>query len=144
MSVVIRDADCGDCESVYKLNLVGLGYDYPIEKTEMQFLKITEKPHVKFLVAEVDGTVAGYIHAVDYDCVYFDSLKNILALVVDERFRGKNVGRKLLSAVEEWAKDDGSYGVRLVSGTERTGAHEFYKACGYTLRKEHRNFIKIF
>ena len=144
LSVIIRNANFEDCESLCELNLIGLGYDYPIEKTKMQLIKILEKPHVKLLVAEIDDTIAGYIHAVDYDCVYSDSLKNILAIVVDEHFRGKNIGRKLLTAVEEWAKEDGSCGVRLVSGMDRVGAHDFYKACGYSLRKEQKNFIKIF
>ena len=144
MSVIIRDANIGDFKSICTLNLIGLGYDYPLEKTKERMIEVLEKSHAKILVAEVNSIVAGYIHAVDYDCLYFDSLKNILAVVVDEQFRGKDIGRQLLFAIERWAKDDGSCGVRLVSGMDRTGAHNFYEACGYSLRKEQRNFIKIF
>ena len=144
MKLIIRNAKVEDCESIQKLNLAGLGYDYPVEKTKQQLKNILEKPNVKLLVAEVEGAIIGYIHAADYDCLYFDSLKNILALVIDEQFRGQNVGRKLVSAIEDWAKDNGSYGVRLISSMYRTDAHHFYKACGYSVRKDQRNFIKIF
>ncbi|MCL2628389.1 MAG: GNAT family N-acetyltransferase [Oscillospiraceae bacterium] len=144
MNAIIRDANNDDYEAVYNLNLTGLGYDFPIEETKKRLAQVLEKPNVKLLVAEIDGSVAGYIHAVDYDCLYHNSLKNILALVVDGRFRGKGVGRQLLSAVEDWAKYDGACGVRLVSGMDRTGAHSFYKSCGYSLRKDQRNFIKVF
>jgi len=142
--VKIRNASHSDCESIHVLNRLGLGYDYSPEKTQQQLGRVLDNPNSKLLVAEVDGCIAGYIHAVDYDCTYTDSLKNILAIVVDERCRGKNLGRLLLSEIEKWAKDEGSSGVRLVSGMDRTGAHKFYKACGYSLRKEQMNFIKIF
>ncbi|MDO4298340.1 MAG: hypothetical protein Q4C59_07695 [Lachnospiraceae bacterium] len=35
-------------------------------------------------------------------------------------------------------------GVRLVSGASRTGAHEFYRCCGYGGEKEQVNFKKFF
>jgi len=144
MNLVIREANIDDCESIHRLSLTGLGYDYPIEKTKQQLAKILSRSNTKLFIADVEGVVAGYIHASDYDCLYFDSLKNILALVVGEEFRGKNIGRELVSAVEDWAKGDGSCGVRLISSIYRTDAHSFYKACGYSFRKDQKNFIKMF
>jgi GNAT superfamily N-acetyltransferase len=93
-------------------------------------------------VAEAGGKAVGYIHAADYDCTYQPPMKNILTLVVDSALRGRGIGRRLLAAAEEWAKDDGALGVRLVSGFDRVNAHAFYLACGYFMRKEEKNFIK--
>lgn len=90
------------------------------------------------------GEVAGYIHGGGYECTYCAPLKNVLALAVDEKYRGLGVGRRLLEELEAWAKDKGCAGVRLVSGMDRLGAHAFYLRCGYIVRKEHKNFIRYF
>ena len=140
----IRNAAVDDFVAVYLLNMYGLGYDYPVEKTKKRLAYIISRPDTKFLVAEVDGSVVGYVHAVDYDCSYSESLKSITALVVDEEYRGKGVGRALLAAVEKWAVSSGSAGVRLVTSMFRENAHKFYEACDYSLRKEQKNYIKLF
>lgn len=44
----------------------------------------------------------------------------------------------------KWAKDTGAFGVRLVSGATRIGAHAFYKSCGYEGNKEQKNLRKCF
>ncbi|HEY8803775.1 MAG TPA: hypothetical protein VIM42_01465 [Clostridium sp.] len=50
----------------------------------------------------------------------------------------------LLTNVEKWAQVTGAYGIRLVSGSTRIGAHAFYKNCGYIGSKEQKNFKKMF
>ena len=144
MGMKIRPATMDDSEAIYTLNLEGLGYDFALDETRGRLQYILEKTDNYILVAEVNGTVAGYIHAADYECTYVYSLKNILSLVVAESMQGHGVGRALLSAVEEWALETGACGVRLVSGHSREKAHHFYLACGYKIRKEQKNFIKLF
>ena len=140
----IREATINDFLDIYSLNKNGLGYDYPEEKTKAKLQMILYQPTDKIFVAELDSKVVGYIHLSAYECIYFESLKNVLALVVDENFRKKGIGRQLMQKAEEWAKETGSKGIRLVSGFNRTGAHQFYQHCGYALRKEQKNFIKLF
>ncbi|WP_307893752.1 GNAT family N-acetyltransferase [Bacillus swezeyi] len=48
-------------------------------------------------------------------------------LVTCEKHRSKGYGKKLLSAVEEWAKQHGCRTVALSSGTQRREAHRFYE-----------------
>jgi GNAT superfamily N-acetyltransferase len=140
----IREARMDDCGRICELNRTALGYDYPEDMTCKRLGFILQRPTERVFVAEYEGGVAGYVHACDYECIYMDSLKNILAIAVDERYRGFGIGKKLLGAAEAWADKSGCAGVRLVSSMSRTGAHEFYKRCGYTLRKEQKNFIKLF
>lgn len=59
-----------------------------------------------------------------------------------EEWQGHGIGRKLLAAVEDWARDTGAHAVRLVSGAARTGAHAFYRACGYEGNKMQLNLKK--
>lgn len=40
----------------------------------------------------------------------------------------------------KWAKETGASGIRLVSGMERSSAHEFYGHCGYNYGKQQLNF----
>lgn len=144
MSAHVRSATVDDFEAIYTLNRDGFGYDFAPEETRARLQYILEKTDNIILVAILGGAVVGYIHAADYECTYAYSLKNILSLVVDEKSQGKGIGRVLLQAVEEWARETGAAGVRLVSGFNREKAHHFYLACGYRIRKDQRNFIKLF
>ncbi|MHB1485115.1 MAG: GNAT family N-acetyltransferase [Saccharofermentanales bacterium] len=140
--MIIREAVIDDYKDIYLLNKESLGYDFPEDQTREQLQTILDIPTDKIYVAEVDRKVVGYIQLSAYECTYSESLKNILALVVSEEFRKMGIGRKLLQAAEEWAKESGSKGIRLVSSSYRTGAHQFYLNCGYTMRKEQKNFLK--
>ena len=144
MDLLIRDAIIDDYESIYLLNLNGLGYDYQKEQTIQRLAQMVKSTVCKVMIAECNGVKAGYIHAEDYEVTYSDSLKNILAIAVDDRFRGNGIGRALLSAVETWAKETGSVGIRLNSSMARTEAHKFYEICGYVNRKDQKNYVKIF
>lgn len=140
--ITIRECALTDCESIYLLNKNDLGYDFPIEKTAKRLEMILGSEKDKIFVAEYGGKVIGYIHACDYDVIYSQSMKNILGLAVDSHYRKLGAGKALLTAAENWAKETGSAGVRLCSGAQRKGAHEFYKRCGYICSKEQLNFKK--
>ena len=144
MNILIRPAAEADYAGICKINREALGYDFDVRDTERRLKKILSMPTELVAVAEAGGTVVGYIHGSCYECTYSEPLKNILALAVMPNFQGKGAGRMLTSRLEEWAKNDGCIGVRLVSSSTRTGAHAFYRACGYDLRKEQKNFIKLF
>lgn len=143
-NIHIREAKPDDFGRICELNNTALGYDYPEGATKERLRAILARPTDRVYVAEYGGEVAGYVHGSDYECLYCDSLKNIMALAVDEKFRGLGIGRKLLSSMEIWAEMSGCAGVRLVSGFERAEAHEFYRRCGYMLRKDQKNFLKLF
>jgi GNAT superfamily N-acetyltransferase len=142
-AVTIRRAVISDYEAIYRLNLE-LGYDFDITQTKERLQSILDNPLYILLIAEVNGEISGYIHGADYQCTYCGPLKNIMSFVVFQKYKRHGVGRALITALEEWAKECGSAGVRLVSGFNRVGAHKFYEACGYNVRKDQRNFIKIF
>lgn len=140
--ITVRECALTDCESIYLLNKNDLGYDFPLDKTAKRLEMILGSNKDKIFVAEYGGKVIGYIHACDYDVIYGPSMKNILGLAVDSHYRKLGAGKALLTAAENWAKKTGSAGVRLCSGAQRKGAHEFYKRCGYICSKEQLNFKK--
>lgn len=144
MEFEIREYRDEDCEAICQLNSQQLGYDFPIEETRRKLTQLRKSGRNKILVAEADGTVAGYIHACDYDVIYAPHMKNIMGIAVSEKFQRRGIGRALLEGIEKWAEETGACGIRLVSGAARTGAHAFYRSCGYHGEKQQINFKKLF
>ena len=58
-------------------------------------------------------------------------LARLLALVVDERYRGRGVGQSLVTAAEESARVAGCVKMEISSSRYRTRTHEFYQQLGY-------------
>lgn len=144
MDIQIRLCNVGDAPAIYELNRQEMWYDYPVEKTTEKLSQLLKSKADRIFVAVANGTVVGYIHARDYDVVYAPQYKDILAIAVFSDYKKKGIGRELLSTVERWAKESGAAGIRLVSGSVRTGAHEFYRHCGYNGDKQQINFKKVF
>ncbi len=140
----IRLALPGDADDIYRINRDSLGYDFPLELTRERLAAVLASDASRIYIATVNQQVAGYVHAADYDCTYSESLKNIMALAVDPAWQGQGIGRALLASAENWARQSGCCGIRLVSSSSRTGAHQFYLRCGYVNRKEQKNFVKLF
>lgn len=142
MEFIIRDAVIADAEALAKLNREEMGYDFPVERTQETLRALLASPRNKILVAENRGQVLGYVHLEDYDLLYAPHMKNVLGIAVAGKVRRQGVGKALLQAGEEWARQTGAAAVRLVSGETRKGAHAFYQSLGYTGNKLQRNFKK--
>lgn len=141
MDVKIRIVTAEDAPAVCRICCEDLGY----ECGEALVLKrITELDCTReaVYVAEVGGEVSGYIHAELYRTLYFETMCNILRLAVSKKCRRMGLGRMLVQACEEWAKQNGVHLMRVNSGMGRTGAHEFYRNSGYTDEKEQKRFLK--
>lgn len=87
------------------------------------------------LVAEVDNKVIGFIglcklYAYEYDQEYV----RIISLVVNEKYRSKGIGTKLVKSGEQWAINEGAIAIALNSGINRKEAHEFYNSNGYSIK----------
>ncbi len=144
MEVKVRSARPEDAAALTKLNREEMGYDYPCEKTAENLSRLLADVRNKILVAVAGEEVIGYVHLVDYDLLYADHMKNIMGIAVRSDCRRQGVGKALLTAAEEWAESSGADGVRLVSGSTRTGAHAFYRSLGYEGNKMQLNLKKIF
>lgn len=143
--IIIRHCTIGDAPDIFAINQRSLGYSFPLEKATDRLEYILARDYYQFFVAEDNetGKVVGYVQCADYDNTYFEPLINIMGLAVLEEYQGMGIGKKLMTAIEEYAYSKGFSGIRLSSGSDRTEAHKFYEHIGYSLRKEQKNFIKL-
>lgn len=144
MNFQIRECKTEDVDAIYSLNNTEMGYEYSIEDTKEKLEGLLESDKDKIFVATVQNTVVGYVHANDYDVIYAPHMKNIMGIAVSGEYKKYGIGKAMLEEIEKWAKETGAFGIRLVSGSTRTGAHEFYRRCGYIGDKQQINFKKYF
>ena len=141
---MIRLAVLSDAEAINEINAVSLGYPCELRLTSRLISTVLAHPDHVLLVFEEDKQVIGYIHAERYISLYESEFYNLLGLAVRQGYHGQGVGRTLLRAVEDYAKDQGAMGIRLNSGSQRTKAHRFYENMGYDGHKLQKRFIKRF
>ena len=137
---MIRRIKLSDAAAIQRLNAECLGYDFDREATEAQLKRLLENDQHLILVAEEGGQVIGYAHAASYDCLYFPSLLNLLALAVAQDFQGQGHGRALMQALREEGKAAGYTGIRINSGISRSAAHEFYRCLGCSEKADQKRF----
>ena len=144
MDYIIRRCEAADAAGIWMLNRDEMGYAFSLEETRENLQRLLGRNSDRIFVAVSAGAVVGYVHACDYDLIYAPPMKNILGIAVSARHKCRGIGRALLAAVEDWARETGAAGVRLVSGKTRMGAHAFYHRCGYAGDKEQLNLKKMF
>ena len=140
MSTLIRGAKAADAESIARLT-DQLGYTPPAD-IAVRLPKILSRPEQQLLVAERDGVIVGWIHAVVADYVDVDPFVMIGGLVVDRTHRRQGIGQLLLQKAEEFAVQTGCSLVRLTSSETRAAAHRFYESAGYSNVKTQYSFAK--
>ncbi len=127
----IRNAVIADADDVARL-LSELGYPCDIDDAAERIDAILANDRQALLLARRDGAVVGLI-ALDF--MYYLPLGTttcrVTALVVTPTAQGLGIGRQLLKEAERRARAGGAARIELSSGSQRTEAHAFYRACGY-------------
>jgi GNAT superfamily N-acetyltransferase len=120
-----------------------LGYPADPGVMEARLGAILAEPDHAVLGAEgEDGSLLGWVH-VCFRLLLIDPPSAFVeGLVVAPETRRGGVGRALMAAAEDWARDRGAQAVRLRSGAPRADAHAFYRALGYREGKAALGFEK--
>lgn len=131
----IKHADIDDISGILPL-LSDLGYPCELKDLNARFIKFLHNPGYGVAVCKVGEEIQGFVAwSKSYLFVLGKVRFHIEGIIVAEKFRGSGVGRKLMSFVEEIAKESGSNStiIDLTSGLRRAGdgTHEFYKRLGY-------------
>jgi len=140
-SIHIRAAASADAESLARLS-DQLGYPVDAETIARRLRDIEQRRAGAVLVAEIDGSVAGWAHVLPQHRMEHDANAELAGLVVDERMRGSGIGTALLHAVEAWAREHGYPELIVRSNVIRDRAHRFYLREGYAEKKRQAVFVK--
>ena len=141
MDLKVRKAELQDSFAICEISRAAMGYACTAELVWDRLCSVDDNREAVY-VAELDGTIIGFVHAETYRLLYSEAMVNILGIAVDSQYRRHGAGKALLHQVENWAKSMGINTVRLNSGAARKEAHRFYEAMGYCDRKEQVRFIK--
>jgi GNAT superfamily N-acetyltransferase len=131
-SLDLRNASPADADDVAAL-LQALGYPCETDDAMERIASVLDNDRQALVLARNAGAVCGLI-ALDF--MYYLPLGTttcrITAMVVTPEAQGRGVGRQLLREAERRARTGGAARLEITSGSQRSEAHAFYKACGYS------------
>jgi len=88
-----------------------------------------------FLVAEIEGVIVGFINFTTRKTVLHRGPSGLIdELVITKSYRGKGIGKRLLSAAIEKCKQLGCCEIEVSTEKLNTKAREFYKKSGFKER----------
>ena len=139
--VDLRDAVPADADDVAGL-LTELGYPCELHDAADRIATTLGNARQALVLARRDGKVCG-MAALDF--MYYLPLGTttcrVTALVVTPTAQGLGIGRALLKEAERRARSGSAARIELTSGSQRTEAHAFYRACGY--KDSSVRFVKL-
>ena len=142
---MLRNITISDANEIQKISNFELGYDVDLDIVKKQIEKLTtDNKHIIIIGFENEQTrkIVGFVHAELYESLYMDTGLNILGLAVDSNFQGQGIGKKLMSAIEDYALKNNISFIRLNSNVRSVEAHKFYESIGYICDKTQKRLIK--
>jgi ribosomal protein S18 acetylase RimI-like enzyme len=120
-----------------------LGYPAESKEFAIRLGRVLPRSEHIVLVAEIGpGRLAGWIHSAEHEFLECGQQCEILGLVVAAEHRGQAVGRRLVTAVEAWARQRGLEDLTVRSNVTRLESHPFYRRLGFTRVKTQHVYRK--
>jgi len=135
----IRTAETTDLQPVYALMCALEDCALPEAAFAEIYAADLARPAARYLVAELDGAVRGFVSLHMARHLHHAALVGELReLAVEEPYRGRGIGRELLLAARREARAAGCVQLGLSCGFRRARAHAFYERNGW--KKDHYHF----
>lgn len=140
-SVFIRKAALNDAEAVARLHKgEGWCYDDAIIISDYWDDSFDKE---SILVAEVDGKIVGTLEISKAYKARFGFFAVVRRFVVEPGYRGRGVGRQLISFALEEAKRMGCNAIELSVDPENIRPHSFYETLGFHDDRTETIMVKI-
>ena len=98
------------------------------------FRDIEADPNNELIVAEIEGKVVGTLQLTFTPSLSYQGGKRctVESVRVDEKLRGKGIGREMMLWAIDRAKQRGCVSMQLTTHKDRTDAHRFYESLGFS------------
>ena len=98
------------------------------------FREIEADPNNELIVAELDGEIIGTLQLTFTPSLSHQGSKRctVESVRVDEKHRGKGIGREMMQWAIERAKEKGCASMQLTTHNDRSNAHRFYESLGFS------------
>jgi len=138
--VVVRPATADDAPAIARLS-AELGYPVGESTIARRVGHLLASPSDLLLVAASDeGAVIGWIHGFLSQLIESEYRVEIGGLIVGALYQRRGVGRRLVEAVGQWAREHGAAELSVRCQTKREEAHRFYAGLGFGLAKTQHVF----
>jgi len=122
-----------DAEVVARL-LTELGYPTDATDVSARLRHVLAESSAAFIEVDETGRALGFFSVARHSVLHASGpIGMITSLVVAEGARRSGVGRSMVVAAQEWAREAGCVRLIVTSGEHRFDAHSFYPACGMAL-----------
>lgn len=140
MKYKIEKLNIEDINSLYILLINVFKTDVKLDN----LYKLIDNKNVIDLVVKKNNTVIGHaLVEIRYDLFTNDKYFYLNYFCVDECYRKKGIGNRLLQELEKLALEYNTQYIKFTSNNKRIEAHSFYKNRGYSIR-DTSVFIKYF
>lgn len=104
------------------------------ENIALAAAKLFQMPGHYLIGARVNGRLAGTALAVLGQNLSMEGHPFLVIedVVVSKEYRGRGIGKKMMSLIDQLAAEKQCWGCMLLSSPYRKGAHQFYRELGYT------------
>jgi ribosomal protein S18 acetylase RimI-like enzyme len=138
--IIIREARKSDLLTIRKLTLELIeamgnteGIDIKLIAENCQNLLSEANSHI--LVAEIGGVVVGFVNFTTRKTILHRGLSGLIdEIIVAKSYRGKSLGKQLLSSAIEKSRQLGCCEVEVSTEKINVKAREFYRQCGFMER----------
>lgn len=132
----MQNATKEDFEEVFQL-LKQLWPDKKLNKEDLQrmFHESLKDPKQEYIVARYEKKIVGFVSLTIRNSLWQEgNLGHVDELIVDEKFRNKGMGTKLLKKIIKISKEKKCKRIELDSAFHRKEAHKFYESLGFENR----------
>ncbi|MCM3741303.1 GNAT family N-acetyltransferase [Oceanobacillus luteolus] len=113
-----------------------------VEKQLKMIEEMSKSSNSTIIVAEVEGSLVGYLFAIGGNAKRNRHSVYIVTGIL-EKYRGKGIGTKLFTALDEWAKFNGIHRMELTVVTTNEAGTRLYKKSGFEIEGTKRSSLLI-
>lgn len=120
-----------------------LGYPSTEEEVGCRLAELIQQSnHAVWVAARPDSNVVGWIHIAVQRSLLHEPVLMVEGLIINQSYRGMNIGRRLLTHAEQWGEARGCEAICVKSNAVRAEARQFYEHLGYQNVKTQYVFYK--